>query len=113
MSDGGFPWGRVLATLALLAIAAAMAATFARGHDAPAGWRYDAACCSGIDCYPIDAAEVAVTADGWRVVRTGEVIPFGHRKERESPDGLFHRCSGRAGNPDAHTICLYVPKMGF
>lgn len=79
----------------------------AGAHD----W-YPSNCCSGCDCRPIADDAVRVTAGGWLVVATGEVIPFG--KARQSRDGRFHRCSPsycRADGED-RTICFFAPGMG-
>lgn len=80
----------------------------AQGHD----W-YPIDCCSGYDCYAIDESEVEATDRGWRIIRTGEVIEYGQSRrpsERESQDGEFHRCSV-GGDPEADTLCLFVPRM--
>lgn len=80
----------------------------ARAHDAPSGWSYPAACCSGIDCREVPADWVAVRANGYRIVITGEVIPYGDPRLHFSPDGRTHWCSV-AGSIDGRTICLFVP----
>lgn len=94
----------------VLAVGTAGAAQTASAHD----W-YPHDCCSGHDCYPVDAEEIEVLPNGWRIIRTGETVPFGQTTkrpwERESMDGQFHRCS-LGGDPDAETLCLFVPAMG-
>lgn len=74
---------------------------------------YPRACCSGQDCRPIDASEVRSTPAGWYVEPTGEVIPYGDRRERLSRDGKFHRCSRHFFDQRLadSTICLFVPGM--
>jgi hypothetical protein len=96
----------------LVAAAALFGASFLSGPSQSHDW-YPADCCSGFDCYAIDETDVEVTDRGWRIVRTGEVIEYGQvsrPSERESQDGQFHRCSV-GGDPDADTLCLFVPRM--
>jgi hypothetical protein len=79
----------------------------ARGHEAISGWAYPSECCSGVDCYPINAAtEIAVEPVGYRILATGEFVPF--EQAKVSGDGLWHRCSQK-GDRKLATICLYVP----
>lgn len=87
----------------------ALAVPAADAHD----W-YPYSCCSGQDCRPISASEVAPTPGGWLVRATGEVIPYGSTKLHMTPreaKGEYHRCSA-GGRPEGRTICLYVPDMG-
>ncbi|WP_083656335.1 hypothetical protein [Mongoliimonas terrestris] len=79
-------------------------------HQAPGGWTYDMVCCSSMDCRPVSAEEVQATRVGWRIARTGEVIPYA--LVRHSRDGDFHRCSV-GGLDETKTICLYAPEMTF
>lgn len=73
------------------------------------GWE----CCSGRDCKPIPVGDVKVTANGWHIKITGEVIPFGDKKIKNSPDGEFHRCARSADfSAKGVTLCLYVPPAG-
>lgn len=96
-----------------LAAAALLWAAFpARAHDAPTGWTYPAACCSGTDCREVPADWVEERPEGYRIVVTGEVIPMTDRKVRPSPDGRFHWCSV-AGKDDGATICLFAPPRSF
>lgn len=90
-----------------------------RAHDAPSGWRYDFACCSGVDCREVGNAysehspiRVFERPEGYVISSTDEVIPYTSRKVRPSPDGLFHWCSV-AGKDDSKTICLYVPSRAY
>jgi hypothetical protein len=80
-----------------------------RVHDAPKGWTYPFACCSGQDCRPV--ADVRETAAGF-VVRSGETVAYSDVRIRRSPDGDFHWCSV-AGADDGRTICLFVPPRSF
>lgn len=98
--------GMILAAAALLI---AWMIETAQGHD----W-YPPDCCSGCDCRPVAAEDVRVTAGGWLVVSTGEVIGFHDGKLRPSRDGGFHRCSPAYCKPGAadRTICLFAPGMG-
>ena len=111
-------------TLAFLAFAflyvAAVAFMLSRpaaGHDAPAGWSYDLACCSGVDCAPIDSDRVKITPDGY-VVEVGPgdhplitipstyVFPFDDTRVRFSPDGTYHLCVSAITQTG---LCLYSP----
>ena len=72
-------------------------------------------CCSGRDCRPVTRSEVEITATGWRIVRTGEMIPFRDRRIRRTPPdqgATMHWCS-RGGRDDGATICLFVPPFGM
>lgn len=87
-------------------------------HDAiptaqqPLGWTYPWSCCSGQDCRRADG-EVKETASGYRIAETGEVVPYGDKRIKDSPDGEFHWCRHLAGADAGKTICLYVPPRGF
>lgn len=81
-------------------------------HDAPSGWKYPLACCSGYDCREVPASAVVEGPEGYVIRTTGELIPMSDRKVRMSPDGVFHWCSV-AGKDDGKTICLFVPPRGF
>ncbi|MEJ1157308.1 hypothetical protein [Prosthecomicrobium sp. N25] len=89
-----------------VALGIGVLARAAPAHEAPSGWTYPRACCSGQDCYVIDARDVEVSPYGYRILATGEVIAFD--RARSSPDGQFHRCS-LGGKPTAPTTCLFVP----
>lgn len=95
-------------------IAVSIAGVLARMAVAAAHDWYPRDCRSGCDCRPVADTDVRVTAGGWLVVATGEVIAFHDTKLRQSRDGQFHRCSPRfckAGSAD-RTICLFTPGMG-
>lgn len=102
---------RLAGSLAVAAVVAGWAAGLfgqARGHEAPSGWAYDAACCSGQDCRPAAPGEVTSGPGGFRIGPTGELIPFASSKVRPSGDGALHRCSV-GGEAAGATLCLYVP----
>jgi hypothetical protein len=112
-------------TLQFAAICAAvfLAAVFillvpARAHHAPGtpenplGWAYGLECCHLLDCRPIHQSDIEETAQGYVIKITGEVIPYGDRKIKQSKDEDFHHCT-RGGKPEGETICLYVPNRGF
>lgn len=92
----------------ILLTALAIPAIPADAHQAPAGWSYDRICCSDQDCRPISAREVEATARGWRIKRTGALVPFS--QARPSKDGAFHWCTVD-GSDSGKTICLYAPDM--
>lgn len=81
----------------------------AQAHEAAAGWSYPIECCSGHDCYEIEATDVVAVPGGWRIKATGEVKTTA--ETRFSPDGRYHRCSYAADRLKP-TICLFVPAMG-
>lgn len=88
------------------------------GHDAiptdaqPLGWSYPWSCCSGQDCRRADG-EVKETPAGYQIAETGEVVPYGDKRIKDSPDGEFHWCRHLTGKDAGKTICLYVPPRGF
>jgi hypothetical protein len=110
-----------------LLLAAGLAATafatvawtgLAYPHDAlptaqqPLGWKYPWSCCSSQDCRRADG-EVKETANGYRIASTGEIVPYGDKRIKDSPDGEFHWCAHQAGVDKGRTICLFVPPRGF
>jgi len=114
------PWlvGAAVAGALLLGLTAWLTYP-AAGHEAPAGWSYDPACCSGYDCAPIPARAVTLTPAGWRVqVAQGEhpfapaggldeTVPFGDPRIRRSGDGGWHACiSPHTGR----LLCVYEPE---
>lgn len=93
----------------------------ALAHDAiptaakPNGWSYPFSCCSGYDCREVKAGEkgaVQETPKGYVIKATGELIPFGDTRIKNSPDGEYHWCSV-AGADDSRTICLFVPPPAY
>jgi hypothetical protein len=84
----------------------------AHAHQAAAGWTYPLSCCSNYDCKEVGAGTVRERPEGF-VIETGEVIPYGDKRIRHSPDGLFHWCAHQAGDDMGKTICLFVPPRSF
>lgn len=92
----------------------------AGAHEAPSGWRYPVSCCGLRDCAPLPANALEPTPDGWRIIATGEVIPYG--QVRASGDNQNHRCrkvssdlnSGTRGAHDAEGYyrCLFIAPPG-
>lgn len=82
----------------------------------PLGWQYPWACCSGMDCQRVNAKpdqDVKETPQGYVIVSTGELVAYGDKRIKQSPDGDMHWCAHRAGLDTGHTICLFVPPKGF
>lgn len=107
--------GRSLVQAAMASLAAVAACTTAipvRAHDAPSGWTYPYACCSGIDCRQIKASNVTTIADGYLLQTSGEVVVYSNSRIRKSPDGEYHWCSN-GGKDNGRTICLFVPQQLF
>ena len=100
-----------LLLVALVAIAVTLFIGKAWPHDAPSGWSYPYACCSGIDCRPVSSAWVKSTPRGWQLP-TGETVGYRDSRIKPSPDGEFHWCS-TAGSDQGRTICLFVPPQSF
>lgn len=95
-------------SLALLSLSAP-----AMGHEAPKGWRYGYECCSDRDCKPAAEGTVRETANGYLLTTTGETVPYGNRRVKNSPDGEFHVCQ-QAGNFDSGRIlCIYAPPRAY
>lgn len=107
-----------------LVLACALAASMtcnAYAHQAPTGWSYDPACCSGRDCAQIATSRVKPTSDGWLVtVGPGDHpiivdqqtyrIPYTDSKIRKSGDEFFHLCI--APYDPTYVYCFYVPEFG-
>lgn len=113
IGQAGFIVGAAVAVLGVgiamfMAVAWSLSPSPAAAHEAPTGWSYPFACCSGFDCRP---AKVAETPTGF-VVPSGEIVPMTDSRVRPSPDGLFHWCSV-AGADDGRTICLFTPPRSF
>lgn len=62
---------------------------------------YDPACCNDNDCAPND--DVEEVKGGFRVP-SGEVVPYGDKRIRQSLDKRFHWC-----HVNAYTYCVYIP----
>lgn len=80
-------------------------------HDAPTGWKYQYACCSGIDCREVPASWISEQPDGYHVP-SGEVVGYLDTRVKDSPDGQTHWCS-QGGSDTGRTICLFVPQRGM
>lgn len=100
-----------LAALLTLIIVVTLMSFAAYAHDAPAGWAYDASCCSGYDCSPVSASTVKEGPAGY-TLPTGETIAYSDRRIRQSQDEQFHWCTP-GGRRSGRTLCLYVPVRGF
>jgi len=87
-------------------------APFAFAHSAPSGWTYPYSCCSGIDCREVPAKNISERPEGYVIKNTGEIVRYGDRRVKDSPDGEYHWCSV-AGADDTRTICLFVPPRLF
>lgn len=107
------PWKVAAVSLAGGIVMAAMllAAFPAWPHEAPSGWTYPWACCSGMDCRPVSSARVKAGPGGYELPN-GETVPYSSGKIRPSPDGAFHWCT-QGGKDDTPTICLFAPAQAF
>lgn len=102
-----------IALTGLVTLASALIAGQSRAHDAPTGWTYPLLCCSNKDCKQISSADVRPVQTGWLIEQTGEVVTYGDKRLKDSPDGLYHRCAFSADFEKGRTLCLFVPPMGF
>ena len=90
----------------------------ALAHDAkptamqPLGWKYGWECCNLMDCREVPFDAVEESSKGYVIRATGEVIPYGDKRIKQSKDEYFHWCS-KGGKADSETICLYTPDRGF
>lgn len=88
-------------------------------HDAtptaamPNGWSYPYSCCSSYDCREAKPAEITERAEGFVVGSTGEIVPYGDKRVRVSPDGRFHWCAHQEGPDAGRTICLFAPPRSY
>jgi len=80
-------------------------------HQAPSGWAYPLQCCSGMDCRQIEGIDVGEGANGYTILKTGEVIPYHDLRLKVSPDGEYHWCS-KEGKDTTPTVCLFIPPPG-
>lgn len=106
---------QVAVFLSALAAAAVLAMLFAdpvRAHEAPKGWSYPWNCCSNQDCREA-TGEVLERPEGYVIAGTGEVVPYGDKRVKDSPDGEYHWCAHKAGIDAGKTICLFVPPKGY
>ena len=98
-------------TRALLTAAIALCATSAGAHDAPTGWSFDPACCSNRDCGEVPTDWISEERDGVHIKPTGEIIGYGDKRIRQSPDGMTYWCRP-PGAPNPKTICVYLGGKG-
>jgi hypothetical protein len=81
----------------------------------PQGWNYPFSCCSGMDCREVTLGPqgtVRERPEGYVIAKTGEIIAYGDKRIKDSPDGVTHWCSV-AGKDDSRTICLFVPPRSY
>jgi hypothetical protein len=99
------------AALALLLTTVAVQAHEAQPTAAmPQGWTYPFACCASYDCRQAGKGEVTERPDGYHT--PNDVISYGDKRVRPSPDGEFHWCAHQSGLDAGKTICLFVPDRG-
>lgn len=89
-----------------------LSAVPSRSHDAPKGWSYPFACCSGLDCREVPKRDIGEGPKGYVIERTGELVPYRDVRLHDSPDGEYHWCSVD-GADDTRTICLFVPPKSY
>lgn len=107
---GNHPFGRRAATAAFAFVVFGFPP--AEAHDAPKGWTYPYACCSGYDCREVASKAISERPEGYVINGTGEVVTYSDKRIRTSPDGEYHWCSV-AGANDGRTICLFVPPRSY
>jgi hypothetical protein len=90
----------------------ALFASPALAHEAPLGWSYPYACCANYDCKQY-TGHVKESREGYVIDQTGEVISYGDKRIKDSPDGEFHWCAHQTGIDAGKTICLFVPPRGY
>ena len=98
--------------LAWLAVSA-LTVSPARAHQAPTGWTYPWACCSNLDCREVEAKTISEKPQGYVIQSTGEVVAYGDKRVKDSPDGEYRWCAHQTGIDAGHTICLLVPPKSF
>lgn len=96
------PLARLVLALVFAALFIAMLAATSRGHS----W-YPIECCSDRDCAPVASGGVGISAFGYVLKATGEVIPFS--QARQSPDGAYHLCRSLSTNA---ILCFFAPPQG-
>jgi hypothetical protein len=95
-----------------LLLSVLLAAGSAYSHDAPSGWAYPWSCCSNQDCHEVPEAAIKEGLTGYELVTTGEIIPYGDKRIKDSPDGHFHACQQSGDFDKGHVLCLFVPSRG-
>lgn len=96
----------------IVVVGCAVALSPATAHQAPTGWQYDSACCSGVDCYQAPPLDVKETKYGYQL-STGELIPYNDSRIKRSRDEYFHECKPGGDASQQHSFCLYVPEQGM
>jgi len=108
----------IAAVIGLFCLATAFV-TGAQAHEAqdvngqPLGWLYGYECCSGVDCSVSGDKAISEIPEGYRIEITGEVIPYGDKRIKQSRYEFFHRCTPGGVATAPRSICLYVPDRGF
>jgi hypothetical protein len=74
----------------------------------PLGWQYGWECCNLMDCREIGASLIEETPEGYVYKVTGELIPYGDKKIKQSKDEYYHLCT-KGGKDNTAIICLYTP----
>lgn len=102
-----------LGAVIVLACGAAMAHEATTTAGQPLGWTYDYRCCSTQDCRPVAAGEIRETPDGYLLVKTGELVPYGDTRIKDSPSGDFHVCQVAGDFEKGRILCIYAPGRNF
>lgn len=103
--------GAAAAIIAILTVLIVMDA--AKAHQAPLGWQYPLSCCSNQDCREANSGEVRETPEGYQLITTGETVPYGNKRIKDSPDGRFHVCQQGGDFDTGRILCIFVPPRGF
>ena len=109
---GSLPLGRQTALRSAILLTLTSFGMPAGAHDAPKGWAYPFACCSGYDCREVTEKAITERPEGYVIAGTGEIVGYHDKRLRNSPDGEYHWCSV-AGANDGRTICLFVPPRSY
>jgi hypothetical protein len=70
------------------------------GYRSPATAEW---CCGKDDCVVVPAVEIEAAEPGWRIIPTGETVPY--RETLPSQDGHFWRCH----RPNGSRRCFFAP----
>lgn len=78
---------------------------------------YDAECCNGIDCAPVEKAESSVLVIAGALLPSILTVTTMHgtadvppdMTPRPSPDGRMHACLRRGSDGTMRVICIYIP----
>ena len=98
---------RLIAAIAVLCVALWWMAGPIFAHESPAGWEYDAACCSNKDCAPIEDVEVEEVAGGFFLKARQEFVPFAETKQGK--DDHYHLCVNQFNGT---RLCFYRKYSG-